>query len=141
MRVKIVIVAEDHQHGIKSTQEGYIDVPSNMVESSANPKDAVKSCARMGLQQAHRAVGAAIYGQQPQQPQPPQQPPQMPPGAPQGAPPQQQGDPAQRGSLPRTEREILEQSEGPMRQAINADRQQPQQPGPGPIGFGPHRGR
>jgi hypothetical protein len=66
MRLKIIVVAEDHQNGVKSTRDGTIEIPGNMLAEARDANDRVRQLAEWGLKQAGGYLADAFNGGAPQ---------------------------------------------------------------------------
>lgn len=144
MRLKIIVVAEDHQHGVKSTRDGTIDVPGHMLsEGRVDVRDRVRQLAEWGVTEAGRVIMEGIQGQQghhqqpsnplymPNAPQPGQeyggwQPGQggaaPPPYIGEGAPPPGTPAPLDSRRMPRNEQQMVQLSAPGIIRAVQEDK-------------------
>lgn len=147
MRLKIIVIAEDHTNGCKSTKESIVDIPDNALQEG-HPADRVRQLATWGVQEAgqylHSQVqgggGGGGFGPPPQQHQ--HQPIQLPsspapgqeyggwtPGqgsAPpfigEGAPRHGTPAPLDRGRVPRSAEQLIAASSEGLRRAVEDDK-------------------
>jgi hypothetical protein len=164
MRLKIVIIAEDHHNRVKSTRDGYIDIPDHMLQEG-NSADRVRQLAEWGLNEAGQYLNSQFQPQQQHFPgpiqmahtpapqkayggwQPGQGPP--PPFLGEGAPTRGTPAPLDRRRVPRTAEQMIATSSEGLRRAVEDDKRrgasfvigQENRPARvnNHVGWGPHR--